>query len=125
MTDERPCNYTGFFPMEGTIQQEKPVEVIGKKMVEQELREKIASYLTSQFIGNPKDFPDDESLLEADQILALIKEAGYVSPEECKQCQSRQVEADRILNREAAYVERQLMDEVKDWKQRYYEVGGR
>jgi len=56
------------------------------------------------------------------QLSKLLK-AGYISPEECKQCQQRQLESEKMLNREAAYDEQQLREEVQDWKDRYYEAG--
>lgn len=42
------------------------------------LRERIATYLTTQFIGDPEEFPDDECLSEADQILQVFKETNGV-----------------------------------------------
>mgnify|MGYP001614935805 CR=1 FL=1 len=90
-------------------------------MTEQELREKIAKRICTL---NPQvanwdildSFYKGVWLGEADQILALIKEAGWKSPEECNEYNQRQIESERILNREAAYDERQLLDEVKYWK---------
>lgn len=50
--------------------------------------------------------------------------AGYVSPEECKQCNQRQIDSEKILNREAAFDEKRLRDEVQYWKVKNYVVGG-
>ncbi len=87
-------------------------------MTKQVLREKIANKLfksAQRFVGldvcgeccnfgedecrhenatgkwvDMKECPQDRLWTDtlADQILALIKEAGYVTPEECKQCLS-------------------------------------
>ena len=45
-----------------------------------ELTQKIANYLTSQFIGGKDalDLPDDECVSEAEHIMEMVKEAGYV-----------------------------------------------
>ena len=59
------------------------------------------------------------------QIFALIKEAGYQSSEGCKRCQQQQVDSEKMLNREAAFDEAQLRDEVQYWKDRTYELGGK
>ena len=64
------------------------------------------------------------TLKDMENILALIKEAGYVSPEDCKQCQQKQVESERMLTREAAFDEERLRDEVKYWKDKNYKLGG-
>ena len=92
-------------------------------MNEQELREKIvefhkdcgykhcAKYKVRDRIGV---FDCDHCY--ADQVLALFSEAGYKSPEECVTCNQRQIESGKMLNREAASDERQLLDEVKYWK---------
>ncbi len=63
-------------------------------MTEQELREKIARELckqsTTSLYSNWYDNPENAKLNEvwfrrADQILALVKEAGYKSPEEAEE----------------------------------------
>ncbi len=72
------------------------------------------------FFYEDKDFP---KWLE--QILALFEEAGWISPPECKQCNQRQAEAEKMLNREAALDERRLRGEAQEWRDKYYEVGGR
>lgn len=63
----------------------------------------------------------------ADQIIALFpewaNENGWTSPEECKQCNQRQAESEKMLNREAAFGEERLMDEVRYWKNKNYELG--
>jgi hypothetical protein len=107
-----------------------------------EIREKIAQYLyeeTAKELANfieeysvdvrkprPWDKLPAESKLywleKADQILTLLKEAGYISPEECKQCQQRQADSEKIFSREAAFDERELRDEVKYWKDKAYDL---
>ncbi len=57
-----------------------------------------------------------------EQILALFKKAGWISPPECKQCNQRQLGSERMLNREAALDERQLRGEISEWKGRYYKA---
>ncbi len=52
-----------------------------------------------------KRVQDDLRLIK-EVLPALAKEASYVSPGECKQCQDRQRDS-----------ERQLLDEVKDWRE--------
>ena len=98
-------------------------------MTEQEFKEKIFDLVTDPpcrgcefwdrqgyycFLKDMHELSTKCSLVP--QILALIKEAGYKSPEECKQCQDRQRDYERILNHEAAYDGRQLLEEVKYWK---------
>jgi hypothetical protein len=48
---------------------------------------------------------------------------GWISPEECNACNKRQIESERILNREAAFDEERLRDEVKYWKSKNYQLG--
>lgn len=62
-------------------------------------------------------------ILEA--LPELAKEARYKSLEDCQTCNQRQLESERMLNREVAFDERILRDEIQDWKDRYYELGGR
>ena len=69
-------------------------------MIEQELMDKMVREL---FI-----LPD-----QAKRAIAIIKEAGYVAPEEIERQEQRFVEAEKILNREAAFEERRLHDEVE------------
>ena len=73
-------------------------------MTEQELREKIANRLALDFFVRCLCLPEDVTVMseakkEADRILAIYKEAGYVSPEECEQCNQRQVETEKMLSR--------------------------
>jgi len=68
---------------------------------------------------------EQNSLQCACEIIRDVKEAGYISPEECKQCQTRQTESERMLNREACFDEKRLRSEIQDWKDRYYEIGGK
>ena len=57
----------------------------------------------------------------AQQIADLWK--GWESPEEVKEMDKRQVEAEKMLNREAAFEENRLREEVKYWKDKCYELG--
>ncbi len=41
-------------------------------------------------------------------ILEVLESHGWESPENCKQCQRRQVESEKMLNREAAFEEERL-----------------
>jgi hypothetical protein len=70
----------------------------------------------------------------AKELSALIEQArkeerqkmideGWISPEECNACNKRQIESERILNREAAFDEERLRDEVKYWKSKNYQLG--
>jgi hypothetical protein len=57
---------------------------------------------------------------------AYGRQQGKIEHEtDCKSCQQRQIESEKLLNREAAYEERRLLDEVKYWKDKDYRLGGR
>ena len=48
---------------------------------------------------------------------------GYVSPEEIERQEQRWVESEKINNREAAFEEQRLHDEVEYWKGKNYQLG--
>ena len=62
------------------------------------------------------------SLARKEERQKMIDE-GWISPEECNACNKRQIESERILNREAAFDEERLRDEVKYWKSKNYQLG--
>ncbi len=97
-------------------------------MMDKELKDKITKILQQTHLDAIRQadvahtYDPNPSVNQIDEC---YNEDGYVSPEECEQCQQRQVESEKILSRETAYDERFLRDEVKEWKQRYDEAGGR
>jgi len=76
---------------------------------EEQLAEKIATYIRRTRL----DFSEKR---QAKDIMAFVKEAGYTSPEEIARQEQRWVESEKFLNREAAFEEQRLHDEVKYWK---------
>ena len=58
----------------------------------------------------------------AQTLLAKIK---AMVEADCKACQDRQSESAKMLNREAAFDEERLRDEVQYWKDKNYELGSR
>jgi hypothetical protein len=98
-----------------------------------DIREQIAKYLYEHH--HPRIFTTWEELKatysgsaksvmqEADSILALIEAAGWMSPEEQSTQNQRDIESERIINREAAYEERSLRAEVEYWKDKDYRLG--
>ena len=50
-------------------------------------------------------------------------EIGYVSLEEIERQEQRYADSEKILNREAAFEEQRLHDEVEYWKNKNYRLG--
>ena len=75
----------------------------------------IEAYLTADKIAHRKP--------KAEQILVAIERLGYVSPEAIMEQERKWVESEKTLNREAAFEERRLYDEVEYWKGKNYRLG--
>ena len=52
-------------------------------------------------------------------------EIGYMSPEEIERQEQGYIESEKLLNRDAAFEERRLHDEVEYWKGKNYMLGQR
>ena len=75
----------------------------------------IEAYLTADKIAHRKP--------KAEQILVAIERLGYVAPEEIARLEQWWVESEKMLNREVAFEEQRLHDEVEYWKGKYYRLG--
>ncbi len=95
----------------------------------EQLREKIAKEIgewrwKDSFYGEYVTENDRNSCrIEAGLVLDLIKEVGYVSPEEMAEKDRKYLESEKMLLREDAFEEQRLRDEVKYWKNKDYRLG--
>ena len=75
----------------------------------------IEAYLTADKKAHRKP--------KAEQILVAMERLGYASPEEIARQEQRFAESEKMLNREAAFEEQRLHDEVEYWKGKNYRLG--
>jgi hypothetical protein len=92
------------------------------------IEKQIAEIIKPAYKVNGEQYADvainASCLLLADNIITLLEANGWESPESVKARDQREIDAERIMNREAAFEERRLMAEVQYWKDKNYELGG-
>ncbi len=83
------------------------------------LREDLIKWLANYDALKSKPMIQDT----LDSIIDIFVSWGWESPESCEQCQQRQVDSEKMLNREATYEEKRLRGEVEYWKDKNYRLG--